>query len=320
MKRIAIVMAALALLLSHSLWAADKKRVAILDFEFGTVQQWWSGNWDIGKGISDLLVDQLVRDGTFSVIERSRLDAVLAEQNFSNSQRADAASAAQIGRVLGVNAIIVGSITQFGVEQNQKSVGGALGRWSGFGGARVGTSKGKAKVIINARLIDINTGEILAVAEGEGVSSRSGLLLGGFGGGRGGFGAGEISMGSSDFRETVLGEAVHAAVSDLADEVEGSEPKIPTVQRQIRGLVADVEGALVILNVGRDVGVKAGDLFSVQRVVRTVKDPATGEVLREITQEVGQVRIDEVDERSSVARLLTNQAIQVADVVELIGQ
>jgi curli biogenesis system outer membrane secretion channel CsgG len=79
--------------------------VALLDFDFGTVQQWWSGNWDIGKGISDMIVDELVNDGSFRVIERKRLDAILAEQNFSNSERADpdAASVAKIGKALGVS-------------------------------------------------------------------------------------------------------------------------------------------------------------------------------------------------------------------------
>ncbi len=308
---------ALSLLLGTSVMAADKKRIAVLDFEFGTVQQWWSGNWDIGRGISDLLVDELVRDGTFSIIERNRLNTVLAEQDFSTSQRADAATAAKVGRVLGVNAIIVGSITQFGTEEKSTGVGGALGRWSGFGGGKVGTSKGKAKVGINARLIDVNTGEILAVAAGTGESARSGLLLGGFGGGRGGFGAAEIDMSSSDFRETILGEAVSAAVTNLATEVHGAEPKIPRVLREIRGLVADVEGTLVILNVGRGDGVQVGDTFSVHQVIRSVKDPATGEVLREITREVGRLRVDEVDERSAVGTLLSGTGIEIGDPVVL---
>jgi len=43
------------------------------------------GNWDIGKGIADLIVDELVNDGSFRVIERKRLDAILAEQNFSTA-------------------------------------------------------------------------------------------------------------------------------------------------------------------------------------------------------------------------------------------
>ena len=117
---------------SLNLTASDKKRVAILDFEFGTVQRWWEGNWDIGKGISDLLVDKLVNDGTYSIIERRKLDTVLAEQNFSNSNRADSSSAAKIGKVLGVNGMVVGSITQFGTEKKGFSVGGIGGKFGGF--------------------------------------------------------------------------------------------------------------------------------------------------------------------------------------------
>src|SRR5688500_18329252 len=75
---------------------SQKKRVAILDFDFGAVHNWWGGHWDIGKGIADLIVDGLVNDGTYSVIERKQLDAVLAEQNFSNSDRADSSTAAKI--------------------------------------------------------------------------------------------------------------------------------------------------------------------------------------------------------------------------------
>ena len=103
---------------------AQKKRVAIVDFDFGTVQRWWGGNWDIGKGIADMVVNELVNDGTLSVIERKKMDLVLAEQNFSNSNRADASSAAKIGKLLGVNGMVVGSITQFGTEKKGFSVGG----------------------------------------------------------------------------------------------------------------------------------------------------------------------------------------------------
>ena len=71
---------------------------------------------DIGKGISDLMVTNLVKDGSYSVIERKALDKIMAEQNFSNSDRANPTSAAKLGKLLGVDAIIVGSITTFGNE------------------------------------------------------------------------------------------------------------------------------------------------------------------------------------------------------------
>ncbi len=82
-----------------------KKRVAVFDFDYATVmsasQAYFGQNIDLGKGISDLLVRDLVKDGTYSVIERQQMAKILAEQNFSNSDRADANSAAKIGRLLG---------------------------------------------------------------------------------------------------------------------------------------------------------------------------------------------------------------------------
>src|SRR6202167_4848158 len=145
-----------------------KKRIAIFDFDYATVQTAsaaaFGTNVDVGKGISDLLVRHLVQDGTYSVIERKAMDKILAEQNFSNSDRADANSAAKIGKILGVDAIIVGSITQFGNDNKHTNVGGGgygLGRF-GIGG--VGHSESKAVVQCDARLVNIDTAEIMGVA------------------------------------------------------------------------------------------------------------------------------------------------------------
>ncbi len=115
---------------------AQKKRVAIVDFDFGTVQRWWGGNWDIGKGIADMVVNELVNDGTYSVIERKKMNLVMAEQNFSNSDRADASTAAKIGKLLSVNGMVVGSITQFGTEKKGFGIGGIGGKFGKFGGGQ----------------------------------------------------------------------------------------------------------------------------------------------------------------------------------------
>src|SRR4030088_254915 len=130
---------------------AQKKRVAVLNFEYGTVrsnaQAIFGTEQDVGKGISEMLVQKLVQDGKYSVIERNALDKVLGEQNFSNSDRADASTAAKIGRILGVDAIIIGSITQFGRDDQHTNIGG--GGYGGYGskvgpGGR-GAQKSKSK-------------------------------------------------------------------------------------------------------------------------------------------------------------------------------
>jgi curli biogenesis system outer membrane secretion channel CsgG len=208
---------------------SSRPTVAVLDFDFGTVDQWWSGNWDIGKGIADMLVDELVNDGSFRMIERRKIDAVLAEQDFSNSDRADpsAATMAAIGKALGVKYLVVGSITKFGTESSKRGfTGGGLGGRL-LGGATVGTSKGKASVGLTARILDTATGEIMVSKRGEGTSKRSGLLLGGVGGGV----FGGMEMGSSDFRETVLGEATEIAVRDTAEKLIESKGRLSGSER-----------------------------------------------------------------------------------------
>ena len=92
------------------------------DFDYatvhGNVSALFGTNVDVGQGIGDLPVNNLVKDGTCSVIERKALHKILAEQNFSNSDRTNPASVAKLGKLLDVDAIVVGRITQFGNETN----------------------------------------------------------------------------------------------------------------------------------------------------------------------------------------------------------
>src|ERR1051326_6991391 len=188
-----------------------KKRVAIFDFDYATVHAdvaaLFGSDVDVGKGIADLLVNRLVKDGTYSVIERKAMDKILAEQNFSNSDRANPNSAAKLGKLLGVDAIIVGSITQFGNDNKDTKVGGGGGGFGGFGIGGFGHKKSKAIVAVDARIVDIDTAEILGVADGKGESSRESTSLLGGGSNWHGWGGGAVDFGSSDFSKTILGEA-----------------------------------------------------------------------------------------------------------------
>jgi curli biogenesis system outer membrane secretion channel CsgG len=300
--------------------AGPKKRVAVMSFDYGTVKttvaQIFGSDQDVGKGISDLLVQKLVQDGKYSVIERNALDKILAEQNFSNSDRADNATAAKIGKILGVDCIIIGSITQFGRDDQHTNVGGGgygLGRF-GLGG--VGTSKAKAVVGVSARMINTSSGEILVAVTGTGESTRSSTSLLGAGGGSTGGGGGGLDMGSSNFSNTILGEAVHKAVDDTGAQLDASVDKIPTVKMEISGLVADVSGNTLIINVGKKSGVHVGDKLVVSRQVRTVKDPATGKVIKSVEDKVGEATVTEADNDSATVTFSGSGPAKVGDVVK----
>jgi curli biogenesis system outer membrane secretion channel CsgG len=180
-----------------------------MDFDYGTVNNWW-GQYDIGKGMADQVVDALVNDGTFRVIERKKLDTVLAEQDFARSDRADpsAAKLAKVGKVLGVKYIIAGSITKFGGEEKSYGGGGLVG--GKLGG--LGLKKAKTYVTLTARMIDATTGEVLISAKGEGLSTKGGGLAVGGAGGGGGAG---FAMGTSNYKDSAIGDAQEQATQKL---------------------------------------------------------------------------------------------------------
>ena len=301
-----------------------KKRVAIIDFEYGTVRTAVSGLFgtdvDVGRGICDLLVKHLVRDGSYTVIERRMLDKILAEQNFSTSDRANPATAAKVGKILGLDAIVVGSITQFGNETKTTKIGGAGGGIGGFGIGGFGKSKSKAIVTIDARLIDVDTAEILAVADGKGESKRESTSLLGGGGSWHGWGAGGVDFGSSDFEQTILGEAIKQAVEQLSAGVIAAKDKLQTRVVVVEGLVAAVDADSVVLNVGAKAGLKAGDQLSIERVTKEIKDPATGKVIRRMSSKIGVIAVSEVDDVSAVCRIVSGSDFKVGDLAKTVTQ
>jgi len=315
----------LAMVPAHSQDAPKRRpRVAVMDFDYATVQTVsaavFGTNIDIGKGIVDMLVTDLVKDGSYSVIERKALDKIMAEQNFSNSNRADPSSAAKIGKLLGVDAIIVGSITEFGGETKKTGLGGVGGNWHGVGLGNIGHSNSKANVAVTARIINVDTAEIMGVADGKGQSSRASTNLLGGGGNWNGFGAGSADFSNSGFQQTIIGEATRAAVDQLSTNLVADVPKVGVRTITVEGLVAAVDGGQVILNVGAKAGIKVGDQFDVMRVTKEIKDPATGAVIRRLASSVGVVKATDVDDASAVCTVVSGSGFKIGDKVKTVTQ
>ena len=319
-KMIHLICSLVLLAVTAAAQTSGKKRVAVLDFDYGTVQQYVYGiygtNQDVGKGITDMLVEKLVKDGKYSVIERKALDKILNEQNFSNSDRANPATAQKIGQILGVDAIIMGSITKFGRDDKSKSVGGlGIGR-GGFGIGGVKRNEAKAVCAISARLVDTTTGEILAAVTGEGESKRSGTSLIGAGGGGGGAGGGAFDTHASNFGQTLLGEAVTQAVQEVGSQLGTSAANVPTRKVEVSGVVADVSGNTLIINVGSKTGLKVGDRLEISHAGRQVKDPTTGKVLKTITTKIGEATVTEIDPDSATLTFNGTGPVKVGDIAK----
>lgn len=119
--------------------AKNKTTIAVV--EFADLE----GNiTNFGRFMAEELITRLHETEKFKVIERQLLNQVIKEQKLTLSGIVDPASAKQLGKVLGVDAIVSGSITDLGKT-----------------------------VRVNARLISTETGEIFAVAAKEFVKDQT---------------------------------------------------------------------------------------------------------------------------------------------------
>jgi hypothetical protein len=125
-------------------------------------------------------------------------------------------------------------------------------------------------------------------------------------------------MGSSNFANTILGEAVNASVANLGQQLDDKADSLPTVKVVVSGLVADVTDNTLILNVGAKAGVKVGDHLGVFHKGKEIRDPATGKVLKTINTRLGDVTITEADETSSTGTFSGPTPPKVGDVVETV--
>src|SRR5437016_618213 len=102
-----------------------KVRVAVMNFANNSTWSWWGDK--LGEAANDEFTTQLVNSGQFSVIERAQLQSILAEQGLGASGAVQASTAAKIGKLLGVQVIFTGSITDFSIKKTGASFRGIGG-------------------------------------------------------------------------------------------------------------------------------------------------------------------------------------------------
>ena len=281
---------------------ADKKRVIVDEFDYSavmtSVQAVFGTQQNIGKGIRAMLVTRLAQANKVVIVERAKMDNLIKEQDFNTSNRVKQGSGARVGQISGADALLSGDIVIFGRDDKKKSVkgGGIIG--GAFGAIASSKNEDKAVVAIDYRLIDAETSEIIATGEARGESVRKGNALGAIGGAIGKGAAGvQIDMTSSNFAQTIIGEATQDAVNKIAEILLRQTSTMKKTVRPVEGRVADVSGKVLTLNVGSNDGVSAGDVFEVLRIVREVKDPVTKETLDVVTEKTGEMTITSVREK-----------------------
>ncbi|HET9165777.1 MAG TPA: CsgG/HfaB family protein, partial [Candidatus Angelobacter sp.] len=221
---------------------------------------------DIGKGLQSMIMNRLQQANVVTVLERN--STIDDELKRGVSAQTSPGSRPALGHSLGADCIVTGDITIFGRDdKTMKKGGGALGLipWKGVAGAGWGVTKKeeKAVVALELRLVDAETSEVLLPIHVRGVSKRESKSLGleGLGIGQGGIAGGGFgnTMNSSNFANTILGEATIAAVDQIVRQVQEKIPQLPVKPRKIEGRVASITPNGVYMALGSHDGVLLGD-------------------------------------------------------------
>lgn len=283
---------------------AQKKRVIVDEFDYSTVkssvQAVFNTQADIGKGIRAMLVKRMADANKVVVVERAKVDQLMAEQDRNAGNRVKQGSGARVGRISGADAVLAGDIVVFGRDDKKTNIGaGGFARYGPFGGLHIKKEEDKAVVVIDYRLIDAETSEVIATGEARGESIRKSSGFGGMGGSWGGGGGGGIDMTSSNFGQTIIGEATQDCVNKLGDILSQQATTMKKAVREVETRVADVSGGSMVIAAGSNDGVNVGETFDILKVVREVRDPQTKELLDTITDPAGTLTITSVRDKIS---------------------
>jgi curli biogenesis system outer membrane secretion channel CsgG len=287
--------------------SSTKRRLAVQPFDYSTVMNWvtyWFNNpTNIGEGIRAMLTVRMAQSNTITLLERANIDTIMKEQDFAASNRVRRGSGARIGQLSGADAMLMGDIVIFGRDDTtkRKGFGAIIGRVSPIAGAVATMEKSeKAVVGINLRIVDAETGEVIETAEARGESSRSSKDYAGLLGGKGAAVGGASGMTSSNFQQTIIGEATSNAVSEVVKYLEGKVPSLPAKPRDIEGRVAVIgAGGTITLAVGSENGVLRGDRFEILQINGEIKDPVTKEVIDIDAVKIGEFVADGIREKTS---------------------
>ena len=212
--------------------------------------------------------------------------------------------ATRIGRMLGLDAMIIGAVTRFGPDAAQKA-----------GHSGMSTRKSKAYVDITARVLDMTIGEVIAEFTATGESARTGEVIRIHR--RGSQGTQEIL--TNEFVDSLLGEAARNAVEKIAVQLNSFAEKIPPLRIEIDGLVAEVAGNSITLNLGKKSGVRVGDKFAILREVRAVTDPQSGGLLPPMVEQISEATVNEVADFYATAIFSGSGQVHVGDRVKRVA-
>jgi len=257
---------------------STKKIMAVLDFEGNDKI---TGKVDIK--MSDMLTTSIVKTGRFEIVERNKIDNVLREQQFGLSGMVDEASAAEVGKILGAEYVVFGSITSATRKDIDK-----------FGYILV-----QIEVSIDVRAVNTSTGKILLSESAEGLCESKIVQTA----------EGVVVSGAIDYN-SAYAKASRDAVNKVSIKIAKLSPLL--------GFVVLTSNEEITIDIGEERGIKQGDLFVVFRVGDEIIHPATGEHIGWKKEILREIRITSTEKSMSTgitSRKKTEEIVQPGNFV-----
>lgn len=293
MKRIHVILLfTLSVLLALGVDAQVKKRIAVARFKDAAS---YKGS---GVGVADMLSTALVKSGNFVVVERKELEEVLKEQKLGLSGLVTEQTAPQVGKLLGVEMLVIGSVSELGTSK--RKIGGGVNI---FG---AGVSHEQARAVVDIRLVNTTSGEILAAETEEGTESTLGV----------GVRYENINFADqSAWNDTDIGKATREAVNGCVELITNNMEKIPWSGRIIK---VNADGT-VLMKPGSEGNVKTGMEFDVFKAGEDVIDPDTGQSLGKEETKIGRVQVtaDMLNGKACRAKVVSGSGFGTGDIVRL---
>ena len=256
---------------------------------------------EFARALTEMLTSVLVKTNRFTVLERAAM-AQLDQELALGQNRTTKETAVQQGALLGASALITGDITGF--TYNKSSVGGKVTNLVpglGVAGERV-----SAEVIIDLRIIDANSGQIIASMKGSGKASQVGVATDLI--------KDEKSYSADASMTTPLGKASRHA---LTDAVNGLLKTMPVIRWSAR--IVDVRNGVVYLGATERDGMKPGVELEVYEIGEPLIDPSTGQSLGSPEKFLGTIKIETVMEKFSTAKIVAGDGIARGHVARMSG-
>jgi curli biogenesis system outer membrane secretion channel CsgG len=181
---------------------------------------------NLGRSAGDILVEQLMQSNRFRVIDRG---------NLGDSGSTAAGGVSKQAKALGASFLVTGSISKFAEIQKTNALGGLVGnmlkdKTHGILGGGMGAGKSIYSIGITVRIVDVESGEVIATysTEGQLEGDKVRSFLAGVASGEGGAGGGASSKTSGE-RELKIAEALQISVANLV---------VKLVEAQMKGVFA----------------------------------------------------------------------------------